>query len=185
MKKVAFFDLDNSLANYTDTLSADMNALKSPDEVYFDSEYRLTALPGYLKNRMRLIRGQAGWWRNLPPLECGMALLSCAVRNNYDIHILTRGPLDHPSAWAEKLEWCYMHLGRGNFHMHVTSIKDIHQGDFLYDDDVETMQAWLDADESRRGVMPIRKFNANFTHPRLFKWDRVDCEDVMRFLNQS
>jgi hypothetical protein len=185
LKRIAFFDLDNSLANYTETLSDDMNALNSPGEVYFNSEYRIVNLPAYLKQRMKLIRGKAGWWRNLPPLPCGMSLLESARAYGYDIHILTRGPLDHPAAWAEKLEWCYDHLGRGNFEMHVTSIKDIHQGEFLYDDDVETMKAWLEADESRKGVMPIRAFNTSFTHPRLFKWDRQDCKDVMTFLGHS
>ena len=181
--KIAYFDLDESLASYMSALRRDLEKICAPGEDYFDPSIRSESFPEHLRERIRLIRNQRGWWTNLDPILPALDLLDRLRRSGYEIHILTKGPWDHPEAWSEKLHWCNQHIGPGKFEMHVTSTKAVFRGDVLYDDDVKQMSAWLEANPDGRGIMPLRTWNRPFQHPRIMHWEEPDSPNgLLRFL---
>lgn len=176
--------MDESLVSYMSAVRQEMNAVSAPGEEYFEPSVRLNPFPEHLRERLRLIRSQRNWWLNLKPIQPALDFMERLRAEGYDIHILTRGPWDHPEAWCEKLQWCNKHIGAGRFEMHVTSTKAVFQGDVLYDDDVQQMSAWLATNPQGLGIMPSRTWNRSLDHPRVIHFD--ECHDsphaLLKFL---
>jgi hypothetical protein len=177
---IALFDLDGSLADYDGAMVRDLDALRAPDEppVTRANLWELDKRE-HVRARMRLIKGQPGWWLNLAPIPMGMEVLTLCERLGFDVHILTKGPKRHSLAWDEKVRWCQRHIGP-EVDIHVTSDKGLVYGKLLYDDYPDYMLRWLRHRPRGLGIMPVGPHNRAFTHPNVVKWDGTNIEEVTR-----
>lgn len=177
---IALFDMDGSLADYDGALIRDLEELRSPEEPAITRE-NLWEIEKreYILARMRLIKGQPGWWLNLEPIPMGMQILSLCEHLGFDIHILTKGPKRHALAWDEKVRWCQRHIGP-DVDIHLTSDKGMVYGKLLYDDYPDYMLRWLRHRPRGLGIMPVCPHNRDFTHPNVVKWDGTNLEEVSR-----
>ena len=182
---IALFDLDGSLADYTGAMVRDLEELRSPDEPTITAETLWDVeKPDHLRARMRLIKGQPGWWLNLEPIPAGMAILALCRSLGFDVHILTKGPKRHSPAWDEKVRWCQRHVGP-EVDIHVTSDKGLVYGKLLYDDYPDYMLRWLRHRPRGLGVMPVCPHNRGFTHPNVVKWDGTNLDEVTRAITAA
>jgi 5'(3')-deoxyribonucleotidase len=184
--KIALFDLDNSLADYDSSMSRDLMSLMSQCEIESNQPnfWRLSRQPAHIRNRMSLIKNQPGWWLNLDRIEAGFEVLQMALDIGYNVQILTKGPVSHPTAWKEKLEWCQNQPELKGVPVHIVSDKSIVCGDVLYDDYPEYLAAWLTARSTSVGIMPVNPYNCHYKHDRMHKWqiDAADARQNMQFL---
>lgn len=182
---IALFDMDGSLADYDGAMVRDLAELGAPDEPPATRENLwLTEKREHVLARMRLIKGQPGWWLNLDPIPMGMTVLRLCERLGFDVHVLTKGPKRHSLAWDEKVRWCQRHIGP-EVDIHVTSDKGLVYGKFLYDDYPDYMLRWLRHRPRGLGVMPVCPQNRDFTHPNVVKWDGTNIEDVTRAITAA
>jgi 5'(3')-deoxyribonucleotidase len=160
-----------------------LEAIRSPDEpeITAVNMYDFENKCPHIKNRMRLIKRQVGWWSNLPVIESGMQILNLAKQVGFDIHILTKGPDKISNAWKEKVDWVHEHLGY-DVNIHVTSDKSLTYGKVLFDDYPEYMAAWLKWRPRGLGIMPVTSYNTHYTHPNVIKWDGTNVEEVTQAL---
>lgn len=76
--KIALFDMDGSLADYESAMLESLELLRSTNESkMLCGLHSLEQVPYYGK-RMKLIKSQSGWWRNLPRIEMGFTILNLA-----------------------------------------------------------------------------------------------------------
>lgn len=164
MNDIALFDMDGTLADYEGVLMKGLERLAAPDEpVSMDD-----SIP-HIEARMRLIKSQSGWWKNLPVLADGMDILGVADEIGFDIHILTKGPYHTTSAWTEKREWCKQFVPDAK--VTITEDKWLVYGKVLVDDYPEYMKSWLHSRPRGLGIMPARKINAGFSHPNVLRYE--------------
>lgn len=168
---VALFDMDESLAAYTDTMLRDLASLQSPNEERITAEniWKMDRHP-HIAKRMSLIKSQPDWWFNLPPLENGRLVLEICRRIGFDIAVLTKGPQNHAGAWSEKLRWCQKWLSR-DIDVTITFKKQRVYGKVLYDDYPEYMAEWLKRRPRGLGIMPVTPANRNFVHPNVVMYN--------------
>src|SRR5689334_2500047 len=108
---VALFDMDGTLADYSGELRRRLELMRSPHEPESEfHEFAWDEYPDFLRERIRAIKNNPGFWINLPPMLAGFEILEEAHRRNFQIEILTKGPRHSPIAWMEKVEWCDKHL---------------------------------------------------------------------------
>lgn len=178
---IALFDMDDSLADYTNTLVKDLETLRSPDEEVIAAEnvWHLADVP-HIAARIKLIKKQPNWWFNLPPIFHGMAVLERAANIGFDVHILTKGPKSNSSAWQQKLDWCHTHIANDS-NVHITCDKGMVYGKVLYDDFPDYMLAWLKHRPRGLGIMPVTPSNKNFKHPNVIRYRGPD--DFSKVLN--
>lgn len=181
---VALFDMDGSLADYTEGMVRDLQQIQSPQEEPVTAE-NIWAMENqdYVRNRMRLIKARPGFWLDLKPIEMGMDILdACRQMYKFDIHILTKGPKKHSRAWKEKVEWCQRYLG-DDVDIHITSDKGLVYGKLLYDDYPEYMLRWLKHRPRGLGIMPVTPYNKDFFHPNVIMYRGIeDLEEVVAAL---
>jgi hypothetical protein len=182
---IALFDMDGSLADYDGAMVRDLEALRSPEEPPVPPEnlWQLEKRPHILA-RMRLIKGQPGWWLNLAPIPLGMEVLALCQRLGFEIHVLTKGPKRHSQAWDEKVQWCQHHIGP-DVDIHVTSDKGMVYGKLLYDDYPDYMLRWLRHRPRGLGIMPVAPHNRDFTHPNVVRWSGTNIEEVARAITAA
>src|SRR4051812_15556035 len=105
---IALFDMDGTLFDYEGQLIEDMKKLMAPGETEYEDIFDETE--PHLKQRMKLIKSQPGWWRKLPKLDLGWDVLHLAINVGFDCEILTKGPHGNRAAWAEKAECIDIHF---------------------------------------------------------------------------
>lgn len=176
------FDMDGSLADFNAALRRDLEALRSPDEPAIPADlWDQEHLP-HIRARMRLIKSQPGWWLTLPAIREGFEVMDIAARIGYRLNILTKGPRAHPTAWAEKVQWCERHVHPRPYDMHITMNKGLVFGTFLYDDYPVYMQQWLAHRPRGLGIMPVTDANRDFRHPQVVNWDGTNGDQVRNAL---
>lgn len=169
--KIALFDMDGSIADYELAMLEALESLRSPKEnKILCGLHSLEQVPYYGK-RIRLIKSQSGWWRNLPRIEMGFTILNLAREIGFDIHILTKGPRSTPNAWKEKLEWCDNQPELQGCPVHIVSQKDLTYGHILYDDFPDYLNSWLEVRPRGQAIMPVSPANVGYDHPNLTKWN--------------
>lgn len=90
-EKIALFDMDGTLCDFTGQIMRDLTLLRSPNE----PEVTIASIfdpPEWLDRRMTLIKNVRGWWKNLPRLEDGFRILDLAVQIGFTPQVLTKGP---------------------------------------------------------------------------------------------
>ncbi len=177
---IALFDMDGSLADYDGAMVRDLESLRAPDEPTVSRESLWQTETGeHVLARMKLIKGQPGWWLNLDPIPAGMTVLALCQQLGFDVHVLTKGPKRHSQAWDEKVQWCQRHIGP-DVDIHVTSDKGLVYGKLLYDDYPDYMIRWLKHRPRGLGIMPVSAANRDFVHPNVVKWDGTNIAEVAR-----
>lgn len=72
--KIALFDLDGTLADYTGKLIRDLNSIKSPSEKDVTTGTILRN-EAHLEARRHIITSQVGWWLKLEKIKLGWDIL--------------------------------------------------------------------------------------------------------------
>lgn len=178
-RKIALFDMDNTLFDYSGTLRADMRKLMSPAEEEAADLYDESK--PYLRARMDLIKSVPGWWRNLPPLTLGWDVLD-VFRGNYNndfkIKILTKGPNSKPLAWAEKAQCIFDHFGHTIRPDIVGEDKMGQYGHVLVEDYPPYILGWLKWRPRGLVILIHNDTNADFTHPNVLRYDGTNITQV-------
>jgi hypothetical protein len=181
-RKIALFDMDQTLTDYDTTLLNDLERLRCSNEDRVTNLYG--KLPSYIEERIRLIKRQPGWWENLPELKLGIKLLTKAIDIGFDVHILTQGPYSNSAAWAEKIEWCKTLLPHV-VKITITRDKSLMYGRVLVDDFPEYMDAWLKWRPRGLGIMPVSSNNKDYEHPNVVMFDDSNFNFAIEKLQQA
>lgn len=177
---IALFDLDGVLANYYNGITKALAKIAGPkDPPYKDFDPNF---PEYMKERVKLIRNELGWWRKLEPYQPGFDLLNTAIDLGFRIKILTKAPDSSPNAWTEKKEWTRQHVRPlfQDLSVTVTEDKSGEYGKILVDDSPGYAEGWLQFRQRGLVIMPVHPYNASFKHPQVIKYDSSNLEEVRR-----
>ena len=178
LSQIALFDMDDTLFDHNGQLEKDYRAIKSPgdpDIGFFNND----ASP-YIKERIRLIRNQAGWWRDLEPLKSGFNILEVAKDLGFYINIATKGPGSATNAWSEKKECIEKHIGKVGIDVGLSIVtnKSTLYGRVLVDDYPEYLESWLKTRPRGIGIMPAQPHNVKFKHKRVVRYNMGNLEKV-------
>jgi len=179
---VALFDLDGTLADHDGELRRRLEPMRSPAEPPdVPVGVAWETAPQYLRERMRAIRGNPGFWINLPPLRAGFEVLEAAHRLGFQVEVLTKGPRHSPIAWMEKLQWCDRHLAGYPHQVTITMDKGLVYGKLLVDDYPEYVLRWLRWRKRGTVILPDQPWNRGFEHPQVYRYagDRVEMDAVL------
>ena len=176
MSKIALFDMDGTLADYDGALLRDLNKIRSPHEPKIEDAH--VDLP-YIEARRHMISSQIGWWLNLKPFKLGFDVYHMCKALGYEVSILTKGPRSKYNAWSEKIEWCHKHLGKDEIDgVTITHNKGLVYGNVLVDDYPEYIEQWLKHRPRGLVIMPAHKFNENFQHKNVIRYDGLNFDEV-------
>jgi len=174
--RIALIDLDGTVADYDGQMREDLKKLESPEE----GEY-LSLGPGkhpdYIEARMKLIKKQPGWWKNLPELPRGMELVGFLRALGFSLHVLTKGPYNTTAAWTEKVEWVRKHIPDAQ--ITITEQKGMVWGLLLVDDWPDYILPWLKHRPRGLVIMPAHPWNEGFTHPNVFRYTGAEVNEVI------
>lgn len=172
--KIALFDLDDTLADYSGQLLKDLQLIASehepPPVLYADIHY--------LEARRHMITSQVGWWLRLKKLQLGWDILEVAKEIGYSISVLTKGPKSKHAAWSEKLEWCNRYLSDYIDGVTITHDKGLVYGAVLVDDWPDYIDKWLEHRPRGLVIMPAHELNAVFSHPNVVRYTGTNIEEV-------
>jgi len=178
-EKIALFDMDGTLCDYEGALKRDLAKLAAPGDHEFEP---FGDHPHYIEERIRLIRQRPGWWRELDFLPLGRKIMDVFSHFNFNRHILTKGPHNNPMAWAEKVEWCELHLrNHYKFNITITEDKGLVYGTVLVDDYPKYVKRWLEWRPRGLVVMPAHPYNADFSHPNVLRFDGTEEKRIELF----
>jgi 5'(3')-deoxyribonucleotidase len=170
-KPLALVDLDGTLADYDGSLVTRMRRLQAPSEVPYcgrgpdgdESE------ESHTKARRRLVQGSPGFWRGLERIPRGFEVVDILRSLGFDLHVLSKGPRNTPSAWSEKMEWCKKQLD--NVPVTVTSDKSLMYGRVLVDDWPTYFLPWLEVRPRGLVVCVAQPWNEGADkHPRVVRY---------------
>ena len=162
---LALFDLDGTLADYDGALDRDMKTLLPPE--YADRWRTLQEEP-FMKNLIRLVRSQPGWWTRLKKLDDGFQLLTLVQQLGFVTNILTKGPYNHPNSWSEKVVWCRENVPDSE--IIISENKSLVYGKLLVDDWPPYVEGWLQFRPRGLVIMPDRPWNQGFVHPQVIRY---------------
>jgi 5'-nucleotidase len=179
--RIALFDLDGTLADYETRMRRDLRRLQAFGERTYPLHDR--SAPKYFGARLDVIKAQPGWWRRLPKLALGFDILRLAEALGFHVQILTMGPHNTASAWAEKVQWCHEHIGR-SVRVTVTEDKSLVYGKVLVDDTPTYVLDWLHRHPRGCSIVPAQAANEGFAHSRVVRYDGTNLDEVrMRMLS--
>lgn len=104
-----------------------------------------------------LIRGQAGWYRNLKPLPLGFDIVRMLQDIGFRIMIMTKSSKESKNAWSEKVAWIAEHLPEVD--VTVTQDKSLVYGRILVDDYPGHFLRWMEHRPRGIIVMPTQIWN--------------------------
>lgn len=163
-KLIALIDIDGTLADYSGSMIKALNEIKSPDESFIT---KIEDPPLWLDKRMDIIKSKPGFWRNLPILPLGFAIVDLLREANFKLNVLTKGPKLTTSAWSEKVEWCRSNLPSAQ--ITITEDKSNVYGKVLVDDWPNYIEKWLKWRPRGTVFMPSQPWNKDFSHPQVVK----------------
>lgn len=181
-RQIALFDLDGTLADYETRMRRDLRKVQAPDDPTYALHDRRA--PKYFGVRLDLIKAQTGWWLSLPKLPLGFDILRLAQELGFQVQVLTMGPHNTASAWAEKVQWCHRHIGRA-VKVTVTEDKTLVYGKVLVDDTPRYMLDWLAQHPGGWGIVPAQPSNEGFTHARVVRYDGSNLGSVRAALRAA
>ncbi len=168
--KIALFDMDGTIAAYDLQMRADLANLgfeNLPRDLYTDGVSK------EIKNAMKIVRAQPGWWRDLSVIQSGLELMKLCKEIGFRIGISTQAPRENFNAWGEKFEWCekYVREIDPSYVMNITrGGKGLYYGRIFVDDFPRFMSDWLINRPRGLGLMPIDFGNDGFSHPQVLKY---------------
>lgn len=173
---VALVDMDGTLVDYDGPMRKALNLLRSPEEPPIPEDSH--DAPAWMQARIKLIRSQPGFWRNLPHIELGFAVFNILSELGYKNTILTKGPTNTTIAWSEKRDWCHQHVP--GFPVTVTEDKGLVYGRVLFDDYPEYITRWLVWRPRGLVLMLEQPWNKDFKHPNVMPIRSEDDFPEMR-----
>jgi 5'-nucleotidase len=177
-ENIALFDMDGTLCDYDFKLRRDLKALSSPSEPKLKMN-DFHNLPRYLRKRAELITSREQWWASLPRFKLGWDVLSVTQKYGFRTVILTQGPRKNKNAWSGKKEWIDENLGQ-DADMIITRDKSLVYGKILVDDWPEYIEGWLENRPRGLVIMPAHKYNENFKHANVIRYDGTNMDQVAR-----
>jgi hypothetical protein len=158
-----------------------MELLRAPDEPVFEAWGPNNDIP-HLKARMHLIKSRGVWWEELPELPVGMKIVEMLKELDFSIHILTQGtdPEKNTEAWSYKAKWAMKHLP--GIPITITRNKGLVYGRVLVDDWPDYVLKWLKWRPRGQVIMPAQKWNKDFSHPNVFRYDGTKDIELKRIL---
>lgn len=187
-EKIALFDLDGSLADFDGAMRRDLRSMRFPDEPDIAGDTDLHDLEdrfSYIRARMDFIKSKRGWWRELPRIESGFAIVRAAQTIGYHIDILTKAPRKQPQAWMEKVEWCEEQPELVEADIHLAMNKGLVYGKLLFDDFPKFMDQWLRHRPRGLGIMPVTPYNAEYSHPNVVRYDGTNTDAVISAMQSA
>lgn len=183
-EQIVLFDMDGTLCDYEGQLIRDLQELANPSDPIIQD---LHNCPEWIDKRIDLIRKVPGWWRNLQRLELGFDVLEICKLIGFEIRILTKGPRRTKNAWTEKVEWIHEHVVPDipNTLMTITEDKGLVYGKVLVDDFGPYMDRWLRWRPRGLGIMPAQKWNQNYSHPNVIRYDGKNKQQIREALLKS
>ena len=182
--KIALFDMDNTLFDYSGALKRDLQELMSPGETFSIDDSN-----PWIKNRIRLIKRTPGWWRSLPMYNPGWEIYREVKRLSFNIQILTKGPFDLPTSWSEKVD-CIQDLCGNDVGINIVNAnkpgigidKAGTYGHVLVDDFGPYVLGWLEHRPRGLVIMPAHDYNEDVTHPNIIRYDGTNIKEVRNAL---
>lgn len=174
---IALVDMDGTLCDYAGEMNRELALLRSPDEPDVGLHHGPDE-PAWLRARRQLIQQRPGWWRELPRLERGFAVVEVMRRLWFDLHILTKGPWGNAVAWSEKVSWCRAHVPDAT--LHISEDKGLVYGKVLMDDYPGYIARWLAWRPRGLVIMPVWSWNhdAFADDPRVLPFDGTNLAEV-------
>jgi conserved hypothetical protein len=112
--KIVYIDMDNVLVDF----QSGIDALSEEMRVEYKGCYDETP----------------GIFSKMKP-KTGAIEAICALKEKYDVYILSTAPWNNPSAWSDKLNWVKQYLGETCYKRLILSHhKNLNKGDYLIDD---------------------------------------------------
>lgn len=175
---IALFDMDGTLADFDGAMREKLALLESPDEQQVDvaALFETGTTPDWLEARKALIKKQPGFWKCLKRFPLGFDVLEIARELKFINHILTKGPRKTTSAWTEKVKWCAREVP--DCLVTIGQDKGLLYGKMLTDDWPKYMIRWLEWRPRGLGIMPAQKWNEDFTHPNVVRYDGTNLAEV-------
>jgi hypothetical protein len=174
-EKIALFDMDGTLCDFTGQIMRDLTLLRSPNE----PEVTIASIfdpPEWLDRRMTLIKNVRGWWKNLPRLEDGFRILDLAVQIGFTPQVLTKGPFRTSIAWEEKYIWCREQIDavghtKKPIDITITMDKAGTYGTMLVEDFPPYVDRWLTWRKRGLVILVDRPYNQGYEHPQVVRFD--------------
>jgi FMN phosphatase YigB (HAD superfamily) len=182
IEDIVLVDMDGTLCDHDGAMKRDYERLRSPNEPPYASFFDDNA-PEYIRNRIRMIRNQPGWWENLEELKFGFDILDLARKLGFKIHILTKGPHSSPNAWTEKVKWARKHVGDAD--ITITEDKGLVYGKILVDDYPKYIERWLEWRPRGLVIMPIQDHNRDFNYPNVIPYDGSNLKEVEEAMKRA
>lgn len=170
--KVALVDIDGTLADFRGALDRDVARVMNGrgDDV---------KVPACVVQEIEwLIRGQAGWYRNLRPLQLGFDIVRMLQEIGFRIMIMTKSSKESKNAWSEKVAWIAEHLPEAD--VTVTQDKSLVYGRVLVDDYPNHFLRWMEHRPRGLVVMPSQAWNQGA--PQLPNLHRVASREDLEAL---
>lgn len=179
-RSIALVDLDGTLVDFDGGMREKLAQLRSPAEDPAFDERAYEDVP-HLRARRRMIKSVPGFWRNLEPIPRGFEIVGALRRFEFELHVLSKGPLATPIAWQEKVEWCLQHLP--DVPVTVCSDKSLVYGRILVDDWPDYFTRWLQHRPRGLVIVPAQPWNADYTsasHPQIVRYEDDPAEMLQR-----
>jgi 5'-nucleotidase len=169
-KPIALVDMDGTLCDFDAAMSAELEALRGPNEDPTLDETAYEDVP-HIKARRRLIKAKPGFWRTLPKLELGFQILETLQSIGYQPHVLTKGPAKSALAYAEKVEWCRANIP--GIPITLSDDKGLVYGRVLVDDWVPYVTRWLEHRPRGMVVAVAHRWNLDIekAFPQVVRYD--------------
>jgi 5'(3')-deoxyribonucleotidase len=167
---IALVDMDGTLADFDGAMQAELGRLMGPHESLPPERESWDELPPWIQARQDLIRRQPGFWRQLPLIPDGFAVLEKIRRAGFQVTILSKGPFKTPAAWTEKDEWCREHVP--DTPVIICEDKGLIYGRVLFDDWPPYIERWLEWRPRGLVIMLDHPWNRSFQHPNVFRYRR-------------
>lgn len=178
---IALVDLDGTLCNCREVILERLEELRGPndnpeDELKFEP-------PPHILARQRIIMSSPGFWRNLKPIPSGLQLVNLLVELKFKTHVCTKGPRYNASAWAEKFEWCRIHVP--DLSVIVSEDKSLIYGDVLVDDWPPYISLWRQRCPKGFVILPTQPWNEDIKVEHLensIRYDGTNFAEVRTLL---
>lgn len=181
LDQICLLDMDGTVADYVGSLTRSMLSLASENDPEFDLS---DDQPPHILKRMKLIKNSKDWWLRLPILQDGFELVEAATQVGFKMHVLTKGPANTTTAWTQKVQWCNKYLPDID-DITITRDKGLVYGKILIDDYPDYMDRWLANRPRGLGIMPLRSYNKDYSHPNVIHYDGRNILEVKEKMQEQ
>ena len=179
-RPIALVDLDGTLADCGSAIAERLAALRLPDDSPEDE--LKSEPPPHILARQQQIMATPGFWRDLRPIPSGLRLVEVLIELDFETFIFTKGPSDISNAWAEKFDWCRVHVPE--LKVIVSEDKSVVQGDVLVEDWPPYIDQWRHRWPNGFVIIPAQPWNAdsNSQPENSIRYDGTNLSEIRTVL---